>query len=89
MDIKIILEKNEVIIELRDGQKLVDTIKSEEKNSLSMVLLPNIDLLLKKNQVSKNRIKKVSVKNNFPDFYTSSRIAESVAKSFNFCQKII
>jgi len=84
MNLKIILKNSDVTIELKNNRKVVDIIKLENSNNLSKILLVNIASILKKNKLQKNQIRKISVKSDLPDSYTSNRIAKSLEKSFNF-----
>jgi tRNA A37 threonylcarbamoyladenosine modification protein TsaB len=89
MTIEIFLQNDEITISLKNKRKIIDSIKLKEDRSLSKIILSEIDNLLKNNKVPKKQVKTVSVKNTLPDSYTSSRIAKSLAKSFNFSQKTI
>jgi len=84
MNIKIVLKNSEIAIELRNNQKIVDSINLENANNLSKILLVNIDSILRRNKLKKNQLKNISVKSDIPDSYTSHRIAKSLEKSFNF-----
>jgi len=84
MNIRIILKKDEVSIEITKNRKLIGNLSFRENHSLSDALLANLDKLLKKNKISQREIKKVYIKSEFPDSYTSTRIAKSLEKSFNF-----
>jgi tRNA A37 threonylcarbamoyladenosine modification protein TsaB len=84
MNFKIILKNSGITIELRSNQKIIDSIKLENSNNLSEMLLGNIALILKRNKLQTNQISKVSIKSDIPDSYTSYRIAKSLEKSFNF-----
>ena len=87
MNLEIALDKEKISILLKKNRKLVDKIILKEKYDLSDVLLKELNNIIKRNKVSKNWIKSVSVKSNLPDSYTSARIAKSIAKSFVFAKK--
>jgi tRNA A37 threonylcarbamoyladenosine modification protein TsaB len=84
MELEIALNKVIITIKLIGDEKTIDQINLEERHNLSHVLLKSIDSLLNKNKLSKNQIKKVLVKSDLPDSYTSIHIAKCVAKAFNF-----
>jgi len=87
MNLKIILKNSSITIELRNNQKIIDSINLENANNLSDMLLASIDLIIKRNNLRKNQVKRISVKSDIPDSYTSHRIAKSLEKSFNFALK--
>lgn len=87
MNLKITLENNIIIIELVKNTIIIDSLKLNDVNNFSKILLTNIDLLLKKNNLQKNQINKLLVKSTLPDSYTSNRVAKSLEKSFNFALK--
>jgi tRNA A37 threonylcarbamoyladenosine modification protein TsaB len=87
MNLKLILKNSRITVELRNNQKIIDSINLENANNLSKILLVNIDLILRRNKLGKNQIEKVSVKSDIPDSYTSNRIVKSLEKSFGFALK--
>ncbi|MFH0969782.1 MAG: hypothetical protein V1804_04700 [Patescibacteria group bacterium] len=88
MNIEIWLKKGTVCLKIVKNRKTVECIEFSENNNLSMILLEKIDALLKKNKLSKKETNNISVKSEMPDSYTSSRIARSLEKSFNFAIKL-
>lgn len=89
MSIEILLEKEVIAIKLKNASKIIDSVELKNEKNISKTLLIAIDNLLRKNKLGKNQLKNISVKNKIPESYTSSRIAKSLAKSFNFSQKIV
>jgi tRNA A37 threonylcarbamoyladenosine modification protein TsaB len=87
MIIEIILTKKDIRILLKNKNSLVDKIILKEINNLSNALLRELDNIIKRNKLSKNQIKNISVKSELPDSYTSARIAKSIVKSFVFAKK--
>lgn len=81
---RIILKKEAINIEIVKNREIIASFSFQENHSLSNTLLVNLDKLLKKNKLSKRDIKKISIKSDFPNSYTSTRIAKSLEKSFNF-----
>ena len=87
MNLKIILENKALTIELKNNQQTIDSIHLNDINNLSKILLSNIDLIIRRNGLKKDQIKRLSVESNLPDSYTSGRIAKSLEKSYNFALK--
>lgn len=65
-------------IELRDGPKVFDQIEGQD----ALVL---IDKLLKRNNLSINKIEKVGI-NEGPGSFTGLRVAAAIANTFNWIQ---
>lgn len=84
MHIRIFLEKEGVTIEIIRGKIKIADLFFQEKYNLSNVILFNLDKILEENRIDKKDIKKVLIKSTLPDSYTSTRIAKSLEKSFNF-----
>lgn len=83
MNLIIELEGDDIKLVLKDGRKVIGEANWEGQNSLAERLLPEIDRLLKKNQVSKEQVTKVQTKIGKLAGVTSARIVETVAKSWN------
>jgi|WetSurMetagenome_2_1015567.scaffolds.fasta_scaffold327831_2 tRNA A37 threonylcarbamoyladenosine modification protein TsaB len=83
MELEINLEKNKTILCLSKDKKIIDQIEWEEKNNLSRTLLKMIDEMLKKHKLDQKEVS-LSVKSAFPSGFTSNRIAQSIAKAFNW-----
>jgi len=88
MILEITLNKGNISILLKNKNSLIDKIILQKMNNLSNTLLKESDNIIKRNGLSKNQIKNISVKSDLPDSYTSARIAKSIAKSFVFAKKI-
>lgn len=88
MILEITLNKGNISILLKNKNSLIDKIILQKINNLSNTLLKESDNIIKRNGLSKNQIKNISVKSDLPDSYTSARIAKSIAKSFVFAKKI-
>ena len=87
MIIEIVLTKEDIRILLKNKNSLIDKIILKEINNLSDALLRELDNIIRRNKLSKNQIKNISVKSELPDSYTSARIAKSIVKSFVFAKK--
>jgi tRNA A37 threonylcarbamoyladenosine modification protein TsaB len=88
MKISIGIKARKVTICLFDNKKLVDKHDFFEKNNLSEKLLPAIDRLLRKNRLEPREIKMVSIQSDTPESFTTTRIAQTVGKTWNFGAKI-
>lgn len=80
MHIEIKIENKLVEIALVKGIKIIDSATFPEENNLSEKLLPAIDGLLKKNKLAPRGIKDVKVETDTPGSFTTSRIAKTVGK---------
>lgn len=87
MILEIVLAKRDIRILLKDKNSLIDKIILKEINNLSNALLRELDNIIRRNKLSKNKIENISVKSELPDSYTSARIAKSIVKSFVFAKK--
>lgn len=80
-----IIESQITLFLVKNGDK-VDSEKWKDENSLSESLLVKIDNLLQKNLLKPAEIKHISVSSDQPDGYTTTRIAQAVADTFNFAK---
>lgn len=83
MILQIFLNGNEIKLTLKDGRKVVSESSWSDEYSLSEQLLPKINALLKKSEISKQDITKVIPKISKTSGVTSSRIVQTVAKAWN------
>ncbi len=67
---------------LKDGQKTLDEVIFGVDENISEKLLPNFDLLLKKNKLTLKDIEKVDVESDLGDTFTSRRVAEAMRNAF-------
>ena len=86
---QIIIEIKDKVIRLilKEQEKLIDEVEFAQEENISQKLLPFFDELLKKNKLTKEDISKVEVDTDLGDTYTSRRIAEAFANSFNDFKK--
>ncbi|EKE18950.1 MAG: hypothetical protein ACD_9C00188G0004 [uncultured bacterium] len=82
MILQISLDVNDIKLILKEGRKIVDELSWNDEYTLSEKLLPNIDLLLRKNKVAKHDIQKVTTKITKTSGVTSKRIVQTVAKAW-------
>lgn len=82
MNLVISLEGNNIKLIIKNGSKIIAESSWEGEYSLSEQLLPRIDVLLKKNKISKQAITKVVPKISQTSGVTSSRIVQTVAKAW-------
>lgn len=84
MRLLIKIKNKNVSVQLYCGKKMLSRLSFSEKNNLSERLLPEIDKLLKKNKLTPRDIKRVVVRTDTPESFTTSRIAQAVGKSWNW-----
>ena len=87
MNLIIFLDGNDIKLVIKNGKKIVAESSWSDEYSLSEQLLPKIDALLKKNKIAKQNIEKVIPKISKTSGVTSSRIVQTVAKTWNVVQK--
>ena len=87
MKLIISLDGNDIKLVIKNGKKIIAESSWSDEYSLSEQLLPRIDALLKKNGLSKLDIVKVIPKISKTSGVTSSRIVQTVAKTWNVAQK--
>lgn len=76
---KIILKINEdkrIKLSLFDGKKEIDCLEWKDENSLSRVLLANLDKLLRKNGLGLDKISGYKIISKVPQKWTIYRIAD-------------
>jgi len=83
MQLEILVKNQHIVLSLKKGKKIINQAEFAEKNSLSKDLLIQIDKFLQKNNLTAKELKKVFVKTEINKSFTSYRIAETVAKTFN------
>lgn len=83
MNLIINLDVNNIKLTLKSGRKIVDEFSWEGEYTLSEMLLPNIDQLLKRNKVSKKDVVKASAKISKTSGVTSTRIVQTIVKAWN------
>ena len=87
MNLIINLDGNNIKLIIKNGKKIVGQSSWSDEYSLSEQLLPKIDALLKKSNISKRDITKIIPKISKTSGVTSSRIVQTVAKAWNIGQK--
>lgn len=88
MNLIISLDVNNISLTLKDGRKIVGEFSWSDEYTLSEMLLPNIDRLLKENKVSRHDVKKASAKITKNSGVTSTRIVQTVVKAWNAGRKL-
>jgi hypothetical protein len=81
---KIILkisEDNGVKLSLFEGKKEIDDLEWRDENSLSRVLLVNLDKLLRKNKTGLDKISEYTIISKVPRKWTTYRIADMTLKT--------
>lgn len=84
MEIIITIKDKKVSIILLERKVEKDALKIVEEHSLSQKLLPSIDKLLKRNNLTAKDIKKMRVASDQDNTFTTTRIAKTVAEAWNF-----
>ena len=84
MNIQIKIENKVVTINLLDRKKILDKVIISEEHRLSEDLLPTIVELLKRNKLTTQDVKKMTLKSDMGDNFTTHRIAASVTNAFNW-----
>lgn len=84
MVIQIKIENRIVELVLQKNRKVLDTHKFSDEYHLSEELLSEIDKLLKKNKLAPKDIKKITVKSDLGENFTTCRIAKAVANAWNW-----
>lgn len=87
MKIKIKIKNGQIILVLKEENKIIDKLNFTEEHNLSEKLLLNIDKLLKKNKINNKRVKKIELESDIGEPYTTYRIAKTIAKTFNWSIK--
>jgi tRNA A37 threonylcarbamoyladenosine modification protein TsaB len=80
-------EENNIKLSLFLGKKEKDSLEWKDENSLSRILLANLDKLLRKNGVGLDKISGYKIISDVPENWTSVRIAEITFKSLALAKK--
>jgi hypothetical protein len=84
MKIIIEIKTGKIRIILKEGDFVRDELVFLEDQNISEKLWPYIDDLLRRNKISIEEIEKMEVDSDLEDTYTSRRIAEAAANTFNW-----
>jgi tRNA A37 threonylcarbamoyladenosine modification protein TsaB len=87
MIIEIQILNKQITLFLKDKKSIVDSLNFPEERQLSEKLLSAIDKLIKKNKLDSEDIKKITVKSDLGDNFTTCRIAKTVAQTWNWAMK--
>jgi len=89
------LQKEKARIVLREGEKERDMIELEDIRSLSQTLLPAVDALLKRHQLTVEDLTAIDMTSEVAPVFTSYRIVEATMKSLFhffyefFCRNVV
>jgi len=87
MNIKLYIgEASEIKLSLLDGRKEKDHLEWKDENSLSQLLLANLDKLLRKNGMGLDKISGYTIISKVPQKWTTYRIADITLKTLNIGQ---
>lgn len=80
MQILIKIKEKTVKIVLLDGGKAVDALEITEEHALSRELLPGIDTLLRRNNLTPKKVVRMRVESDQNENFTTTRLAKAVAE---------
>ena len=84
MDIKLYIgENSDIKLSLFDGKREKDSLAWQDENSLSHLLLANLDKLLRKNGLGLDKISGWQIMSEVPQKWTTYRIADITLKTLN------
>lgn len=78
-----IKEYKNIKLSLFDGKKEKDSLEWQDENSLSHILLANLDKILSKNGVGLDKISGWQIMSEVPQKWTTYRIADITLKTLN------
>ena len=84
MKLELHLAKNKATLYLKNKNGVIDKSEWLENNNLSQKLLLGIDKIIRRNRLKKEDIKNMEIKADIPVGYTTTRIAQTIAKTYNF-----
>ncbi|HHE45980.1 MAG TPA: hypothetical protein ENL05_01375 [Candidatus Moranbacteria bacterium] len=87
MRIIITIKNKQIHLSLKEKGKEIDALEILEERQLSENLLPKIDELLKRNKLISQDIKKIQIESDQNDNFTTTRIAKTVANTWNWAIK--
>ncbi|MDR3559218.1 MAG: hypothetical protein P4L62_04690 [Candidatus Pacebacteria bacterium] len=82
MEISITIKEKKIRLALQEKNQEVDFATIAEERSLAEKLLPEIDKLLARNKLAARDVKKIRVESDQGDTFTTTRIAQTVAKTW-------
>ncbi|EKD58436.1 MAG: hypothetical protein ACD_56C00125G0002 [uncultured bacterium] len=88
MNLIIFLNINDIKLTLKSGRKILGELSWTGEYTLSEMLLPNIDKLLRENKISKHAVTKATAKISKTSGVTSTRIVQTVVKAWNGGQEL-
>jgi len=82
MDIKLYIgETSDIKLSFFDGKREKDCLEWKDENSLSQLLLANLDKLLRKNKLGLDKISGWQIMSEVPQKWTTYRIADITLKT--------
>jgi len=87
MNIEIQIKDKQISLFLKQKGQILDSLDFPEERQLSEKLLPSIDKLLKRNKLKTEDIEKMEVESDLGDNFTTTRIAKTVANTWNWASK--
>ena len=74
-------EDKSIKLSLFEGKKEIDSLEWKDENSLSRLLLVNLDKLLRKNELGLDKISGYTIMSEVPQKWTTYRIADITLKT--------
>ena len=75
----------EVTLSLKEKDKIIDQLYWQDKQNLSEKLLPKVNALLKRNNITAKGLDDVSLKIDMEESYSAYRIAASTRETLRYC----
>ena len=75
----------EVTLSLKEKDKITDQLCWQDKQNLSEKLLPKVDVLLKRNDITAKNLDDVSLKIDMEESYSAYRIAAATRETLRYC----
>ncbi|MEA3273157.1 MAG: hypothetical protein U9Q72_00975 [Patescibacteria group bacterium] len=72
-------------ISLEERGKLIDQLRWQDKQNLSEKLLPKINILLKRNNITVQELEDVNLAVDMEESYSAYRIASATMKTLRYC----
>jgi hypothetical protein len=75
----------EVTLNLKEKDKIIDQLCWQDRQNLSEKLLPKVDVLLKRNDITAKNLDDVSLKIDMEESYSAYRIAAATRETLRYC----
>ena len=75
----------EVTLSLKEKDKIIDQLCWQDKQNLSEKLLPKINVLLKRNNITAKGLDDVNLKIDMEESYSAHRIVAATRETLRYC----